>query len=249
MTTMTPVLTSSERLALHLAERVTRGDGATVTWLNHFSGLRALRDGIPLDEFDYLGVDGLLLRSVLRADLPRTTADLVLPALLRSVGPLRVALVGSSGQVLDTVARKIEGQFGHAVPVRCDGYGQLLPPAEMDRLLSARAVQIVIVGLGAPLQDRYSLAIRRPGRMVLTCGGWLDQFSQESYYPSWAYGLRLNWLVRLAKEPRRLWRRYTTDAAHALRNGRELREFVLRSGDRPLRDMLDGAATLERVEA
>ena len=51
---------------------------------------------------------------------------------------------------------------------------------------------------------------------ALSCGGFLDQVLRPGYYPAWAYPLRLNWLIRLAREPRRLWRRYTVDAVLAV---------------------------------
>lgn len=84
------------------------------------------------------------------------------------------------------------------------------------------------------MQDRYALGLKRRGVLVVTCGGWLDQFSGDSYYPSWAYPLRLNWLVRLAKEPRRLWGRYTVHAVRAVRSRAELVDYVRGQGGRPL---------------
>jgi beta-1,4-glucosyltransferase len=59
---------------------------------------------------------------------------------------------------------------------------------------------------------------------ALTCGGFLDQALQVNYYPAWAYPLRLNWLVRVLREPRRLWRRYTVDAVRAVAARAELRQ-------------------------
>ena len=94
----------------------------------------------------------------------------------------------------------------------------------------------------APLQDHYALAATSPGVLVVTCGGWLDQFAGgEPYYPAWAYPLRLNWLVRLAREPRRLWRRYTIEAIRAVRARADLIDYVLGQGGRPL-DAVAGAA-------
>jgi hypothetical protein len=61
---------------------------------------------------------------------------------------------------------------------------------------------------------------------AMTCGGFLDQILQSNYYPAWAYPLRLNWLVRLAREPRRLWRRYTVEAVVALAHGRGWRQVT-----------------------
>jgi exopolysaccharide biosynthesis WecB/TagA/CpsF family protein len=71
--------------------------------------------------------------------------------------------------------------------------------------------QVVIVGAGAPKQEHLVLELRKalPELIFLTCGGYLDQVSQPTpYYPRWAYPLRLNWVVRLWREPKRLWRRY-----------------------------------------
>jgi exopolysaccharide biosynthesis WecB/TagA/CpsF family protein len=236
--------TPEAQLAATLLADVRRGTGATVTWLNHYSAMQSLQGGVPLDQFDYLGLDGILLCQLVRSDVPRTSADLVLPVLLEQPGELRIALIGSTQETLAAVAAKIEGQYGHRVVLVRDGYGQLPAPADLrDELRAARA-QVAIVGLGAPLQDHYALAIKRPGLLVATCGGWLDQFAGgETYYPAWAYPLRLNWLVRLAREPQRLWRRYSVDAARALRARAALIDYVTGQGRRPLTASFSGPET------
>jgi hypothetical protein len=87
---------------------------------------------------------------------------------------------------------------------------------------------IVIVGMGAPRQEIVAQQIAKMLRrgLVFTCGGFLDQIRQGNYYPAWAYPLRLNWAVRLVREPKRLWRRYTVQALSALRIRRRLREEI-----------------------
>jgi N-acetylglucosaminyldiphosphoundecaprenol N-acetyl-beta-D-mannosaminyltransferase len=50
----------------------------------------------------------------------------------------------------------------------------------------------------------------------MTTGSYIDHLADwdgvsASWYPRWADVLRLNWLYRLAREPRRLWRRYTIE--------------------------------------
>jgi exopolysaccharide biosynthesis WecB/TagA/CpsF family protein len=84
---------------------------------------------------------------------------------------------------------------------------------------------MVLVGLGAGLQEQVLLeaASAMPRGYALTCGGFLDQVLHPGYYPGWAYPLRLNWLVRLAREPRRLWRRYTVGALLAVARRRDWR--------------------------
>lgn len=225
------------RFAEALLARVDAGVGGTVTWLNHYSAMQSLRGGVPLHRFDYLGLDGILLCRLLASDTPRTSADLVLPLMLEHHVPLRIALIGSTSETLRAVAAKIEGRYGHRVVFVRDGYEGLPEPEELRRQLRAARVQLAVVGLGAPLQDHVTLAAASPGVLVVTCGGWLDQFAGDTYYPAWAYPLRLNWLVRLAREPKRLWRRYTVDAVRALRSRSRLVEYVTVLGRGPLAEV------------
>jgi exopolysaccharide biosynthesis WecB/TagA/CpsF family protein len=231
------------RFARTLIERVDTGIGGTVTWLNHCSAMQSLHGGVPLQQFDYLGLDGIFLCRLVGSQTPRTSADLVLPLVLEHHVPLRIALIGSTPDTLRAVAAKIEEGYGHRVVFVRDGYDGLPEPAELRRQLRAARVELAVVGLGAPLQDHYSLAVASPGVLVVTCGGWLDQFVGDAYYPAWAYPLRLNWLVRLAREPKRLWRRYSLEALRALRSRARLVHYVTVLGQRPL------AGVFERPEA
>jgi exopolysaccharide biosynthesis WecB/TagA/CpsF family protein len=221
-------------VAARLAWDIEARAGGTMTWFNHYSALQAVRAGVPVHQFDYLALDGLFLCHLLRVTGCRTSADLVLPLVLERTRNLRIALIGSTAETLRLVADKIHAEYGHRVVLMRDGYDQLPEPAALRRQLKAAGVQLAVVGLGAPKQDFYALDLATPGIFVATCGGWLDQFSQDAYYPPWAYRLRLNWLVRLAREPRRLWRRYTVDAVRAVRARRTLVEYVTVLGRGPL---------------
>ena len=245
-----PETAAVAQFARLLAGDLHQGVGRAVTWLNHHSALMALRAGVPLDQFDYLGVDGIFLGRMLKTTVARTSADLLLPELLAQTQGLRIALIGSSTQTLQAVAAKATAEFGHDVVLMRDGFAGLPTPEELRADLLAVRAQLVIIGLGAPLQDTYALALKTPGLLVLTCGGWLDQFSgAASYYPAWAYPLRLNWLVRLAREPKRLWRRYTIDAVRALRVRAKLVDYVTGVGAQPLAAVASGAVPMPRVPA
>ena len=209
-----------------LTEALRTRSGGVLTWLNHYSALQALQAGVPLDEFDYLGLDGIFLSRIVRAEVARTSADLVLPVLFERASALRIALIGSTAETLAAVAERIEAEHGHRVVLRQDGYAGLPEPAEMRRQVRAAEADLVIVGLGAPRQDFYALQLRSPSVLVATCGGWLVQYASGDYYPAWAYPLRLNWLVRLCREPRRLWRRYSVEAVRAVWASRELTDYV-----------------------
>ncbi|WP_166534100.1 WecB/TagA/CpsF family glycosyltransferase [Blastococcus xanthinilyticus] len=234
---MVPVpVEPAERFAQMLADNLAAGVGGTLTWLNHYTALQTMQAEVPLDCFDYVGLDGILLCRLVQAECERTSADLVMPALLARTSGLRIALIGSTEETLRTVAAAIEEQSDHRVVLIRDGYEGLPEPAVLRRQLRAARAQLVIVGLGAPRQDFYVLSLAMSGMLISTCGGWLDQYAGDGdYYPAWAYPLRLNWLVRLVREPRRLWRRYSIDVVRALRMRRALTEFVTGLGGEPLR--------------
>src|SRR4051812_45528250 len=154
------------RLAGMLRHDLARGNGGTVTWLNHYSALRSLRAGVPLEEFDYLGVDGMFLRRLVRTSAPRTSADVLLPVLLERSRDLRIALIGSTPETLAAVSAKIEGEYGHRVVLTTDGYAGLPEPAVLRGQLQRAGAELVVVGLGAPLQDFWALELRGPGMLV-----------------------------------------------------------------------------------
>ena len=200
---------------------------STMTWLNHWSAQRVIAD--PTAEqasgrLTLVGVDGVALRRLLRGRPERTSADLVLPDLLPRLARPRMAVVGAARATNRAAADKLLAMTSDGTLVGAlDGYEELPGSFEAVRnwALSIEPT-VVIIGLGAGLQDWFAEAVAAgmQGGIVLTCGGYLDQVVRTHYYPKWAYPLRLNWLVRLAREPGRLWRRYTVDAARAvLRRG------------------------------
>lgn len=202
------------------------GAPVTVTWVNHFSVRGALTAPEALRSMDLCGVDGQLLMRLLPHPA-RTSADLVVPVLLREdQGIATVLAIGGRGDRGANLGEALSAVAGHPVRVvSVDGYDGLPRGEELARLVRDVRPDLVLVGLGAGLQERVLLEVA--GGMsegyALTCGGFLDQVLQTGYYPSWAYPLRLNWLVRLAREPRRLWRRYTLDALRAVADRRRLR--------------------------
>lgn len=70
---------------------------------------------------------------------------------------------------------------------------------------------ILIVGFGMPLQERWLVKTRDllAATVVLTGGAVFDYVSGELQRgPSWMTSHGLEWLARLIIEPKRLWRRY-----------------------------------------
>ncbi len=193
-----------------------------VVMLQHHVGLQqaygdadlVLADGMPV----------VLASRLLGQGLPErvTGADLV-PALFDAAerrGGLRVFLLGAGPGVADKAAAKIEARWP-AVDVTgtyCPPLGFENDPEENATILAkiseARA-DVVVVGLGAPKQELWVHAHRDQidAGVALCVGATIDFLAEhKSRAPQWMQRNGLEWLHRVATEPRRLLGRYARDA-------------------------------------
>jgi N-acetylglucosaminyldiphosphoundecaprenol N-acetyl-beta-D-mannosaminyltransferase len=143
-------------------------------------------------------------------------SDLLLPLLKRAaLRGWRVFLLGGAPKVAQRAAELLREQ--HAVDVVGIASPRVTtPPADelldalADSLREARA-DLVVVALGAPKQELLIDALKdrvRPATLV-GVGAALDFLvGRVARAPPWMSGFGLEWLYRLLKEPRRLWRRY-----------------------------------------
>ncbi len=84
--------------------------------------------------------------------------------------------------------------------------------AIVDEIVAARP-DIVWVGLSTPKQERWMAAHHHRIDSVLVGVGAAFDFhaGNVTQAPPWMQARGLEWLYRLVKEPRRLWRRYLTN--------------------------------------
>lgn len=170
-------------------------------------------DGLPLI---WLGrVHGHGLRAC-----HRNTAVDWFPELCRilSHARLRVAYVGSRPGVWERGFAEIRRVHHPDAPLPVMGHHGYFDhdPASVASTDLAHAIarfapDLLIVGMGMPIQERWVLANRhRLGAgCILTVGACLDYFAGEiATPPRWSGGLGLEWLFRLLNEPGRLGRRY-----------------------------------------
>ena len=70
--------------------------------------------------------------------------------------------------------------------------------------------RILFIGLNTPKQDSWMAAHRSRVEVVMVGVGAAFDFlaGAKAQAPRWMMGLGLEWLFRLATEPRRLWKRY-----------------------------------------
>ena len=128
-------------------------------------------------------------------------------------GPLHY-LLGGDEPTLEGLRRQLAARFPEAQVV-----GWESPPfrkltddevrAQDDRIRDSRA-EIVWVGLGTPKQDYEvrRLADALPVTAVAVGAAFDFTAGTKPRAPRWMRSAGLEWLHRLASEPRRLWRRY-----------------------------------------
>ncbi len=135
-------------------------------------------------------------------------------------GGLRVGLYGGKPDVLDDLRAELARRFPRLVIAYAwsPPFRELTAAEDDDACaaITAGAVDVLFVSLGCPRQERWMLAHReRLSCTMLGVGAVFDMLTgRVGVAPGWAQRAGLEWLVRLAQEPRRLWRRY------ALHNGR-----------------------------
>lgn len=123
-----------------------------------------------------------------------------------------VCLIGSKPGIADCAGKKMCKTYKDINYLgSLDGYHSFDESVDWVMRLSP---DVVIVGMGAPLQESLLLRLKHEGfnGIGFTCGGFFDQYVLETqYYPVWVDRLELRWLYRLVKEPGRLWRRYLVE--------------------------------------
>lgn len=123
-------------------------------------------------------------------------------------------LLGGTPEVLRALREELDRRFpgvrvvgAESPPFRDLSADEL---AERDARVRASGAQLVWVGLGTPKQDHECarLSARIPA-VHLAVGAAFDFVAgAKKQAPTWMQDHGLEWLFRLASEPRRLWRRY-----------------------------------------
>ncbi|HEY4192122.1 MAG TPA: WecB/TagA/CpsF family glycosyltransferase [Mesorhizobium sp.] len=191
-----------------------------VTFLNaHNANIAYTDPGFAkiLDDFlilpDGVGVDmaaKLLYGAPFPANLNGT--DFVPAFLEATTRPLTVALLGASPEIAEAASARL-GEMApqHRLVVIHNGY---FSPGEEAGILNRIAElhpDILLVAMGVPRQEMWieRHIDARHCTLPIAVGALLDFLSGVvPRAPLWIRRLRLEWVFRLAIEPRRLWRRY-----------------------------------------
>ena len=207
----------------HLFDIVAMGAGGLVTPCNVHMVMEAYHDDSfrrKLNEFDLVTPDGQPVRWALnllaKAGLgERVCGPELMLHLLRRAGKegKSVFLYGASEKTLDRLKTELEKIEGLRVA------GMISPPFrqttddenrhDIDEINNSGA-SICFVGLGCPKQEKWAYDNRAKVKPLLVCVGAAFDFHAGNVdrAPVWMQRYGLEWLFRLVKEPRRVWRRY-----------------------------------------
>lgn len=130
----------------------------------------------------------------------------------------RVFYLGGAPGVAETAAERLRARWP-GVSIAChDGYFDPAPGSAQDRAVVARiqafAPHVLFVGMGMPLQEAWIAAHRQalPDVVMFSVGAAFDyEAGVQTAAPRWMGRLGLEWLFRLASQPRRLARRYLVE--------------------------------------
>ncbi len=125
-----------------------------------------------------------------------------------------VGFYGASADTVDVLVQsltqrfpQLEVVFAHSPPYRSLSAEEDESVTEAIRDSGAR---VLFVGIGCPKQERWMAAHReRLDCSMVGVGAAFDFLAgHKAVAPAWLQRAGLEWLFRLSREPRRLWRRY-----------------------------------------
>ncbi len=123
--------------------------------------------------------------------------------------------LGGAPGVADSLAAEMQRRFPglKVAGTFCPPFRDLTPNEEQTMIadINESGARIIWIGLGSPKQDlwmaRYRPLLTPP--LLVAVGAAFDFFTgRQPQAPRWMQRGGLEWLYRLAHDPRRLWRRY-----------------------------------------
>jgi exopolysaccharide biosynthesis WecB/TagA/CpsF family protein len=152
--------------------------------------------------------------------LPKVTANNFIDELtdIAVINGLRIAIIGGRPETI-LAAKKLFIQRGAMIVYSLDGYFEEAQRDSIEQELIDMEPDLILIGMGQDRQESFALTLKQSlPRTVLFCVGGLFSFvaGEEWPCPIWVRKIGLEWTVRLASSPRRLWRRYLLEGPSLL---------------------------------
>jgi len=225
-----------------ILEAARRRVSAVVTHLPVHGVVTAVRDRKfreQVNTFDIVAPDGQPVRWALNrfrgTQLPDRVYGPKLMLRLCQGAPaqgISIYLYGSTPEVVERLRENLIAHFPQLKIAGCESPPfRELSAEEVDAVVdrfNESGAGLIFLGLGCPRQDMFAYALRGRVQGVLLCVGAAFDFiaGTKSMAPRWMQNHGLEWLFRLAQEPRRLLRRYAvTNTIFIMLTAREMLRF------------------------
>lgn len=214
---------SSKEAITYIKEKLAKKMASDIFFLNDHGYNIAQKDSAYLDilnNADLLLNDGIGIEMgakffgfSFKENLNGT--DLI-PALFQSLNEekgnqYRVFLLGAKPGVAQKAQERLQEKYNNILFVGCqDGYFPKETTENIIEEINKSKADILLVGFGMPLQEQWIKEHRSKLESTITIavGAFIDFSSGEvTRAPKIFRDLRLEWLYRMGKEPRRLWKR------------------------------------------
>lgn len=145
----------------------------------------------------------------LKPGLNLNGTDLI-PALVKQFNGRPIAMFGTQDPYLQRGAGVVASTLAPNSPQLC-AHGFLHASAYV-RLAQENQPALIVLGMGMPRQEQVAAALRvaLAHPCLIVCGGAIIDFlgGKNPRAPLWMRSTGLEWIYRLAQEPRRLFKRY-----------------------------------------
>lgn len=204
----------------HICNRSINSNLMLVTFINSYSYLILRKNIELLNKFDYVYIDGILLKKLLEvfniSVVERVSFD------MESLAPYvfdyaqnndkTIYLIGTRPIIINSAVNHIKETYPELIII---GYrhGYFKNKEEWEETLqNIRSLNpdIVVAGMGTDLQEKFLTDLASNGweGIGFTCGGFLHQTERKmNYYPEWINKFNLRWLFRLYREPSKVGKR------------------------------------------
>ncbi len=127
---------------------------------------------------------------------------------------LSVGFYGGSPKTLENIIERTGAEhpdlrvaYGFSPPFRRLSESE---EADITTAINESKPDILFVGLGCPKQERWMSANRdKTSAVMIGVGAAFDYYAREiTESPVWLQNIGLEWLYRLTRQPRKLWKRY-----------------------------------------
>ncbi|NHN91679.1 WecB/TagA/CpsF family glycosyltransferase [Acetobacter sicerae] len=197
------------------AARVINANAHCVTLSQKQPWLRELFDKAEIAFCDGAGVQ-LASMFLTGKNLHRTTPPEWIGNMLSALGDTaNIFWLGGEQDVAEKAAAAFAAKYGCRTAGVQHGFFDATPGSpESERVIEkivAAKPSVLLLNMGMPRQERWLWDNwdRLPPVVAITAGALVDHAAgRVSRPPRWVANLGLEWLVRLSREPTRLWRRY-----------------------------------------